>query len=46
MHARSFNLSLVLVLIAASTTIAQESAKIGERVGKLRFTDIRSLPHA
>jgi thiol-disulfide isomerase/thioredoxin len=44
MVARRSILSLVVILISASMTFAQDAAKIGEKVNKLKFTDIRSLP--
>jgi hypothetical protein len=36
--------ALVLVLLPAAAVGAAEPVKVGDRVGKLRFTDIRSLP--
>jgi thiol-disulfide isomerase/thioredoxin len=37
-------IAILVVGLAASTTPAAEPAKIGDQAGKLRFTDIRSLP--
>ena len=37
-------LVVVAVLFAVPAAVAAEPVKIGDRVGKLRFTDIRSLP--
>ena len=36
--------ALVAVLLFASVSLAADAPKIGDRVGKLKFTDIRSLP--
>jgi thiol-disulfide isomerase/thioredoxin len=36
--------ALVAVLLFASASLAADAPKIGDRVGKLKFTDIRSLP--
>jgi len=36
--------AFVLVLLAASVGHADETVKIGDRIGKLKFTDIRYLP--
>src|SRR6185503_18611745 len=36
--------SIVALLIAAIPAQAQDAPKIGDVVGKLKFTDIRSLP--
>jgi thiol-disulfide isomerase/thioredoxin len=37
-------LPVVAVLLSAPAVLAAEPVKIGDRVGKLKFTDIRSLP--
>ena len=37
-------LALVAVSLSASASLADEKVKVGDRVGKLKFTDIRSLP--
>jgi thiol-disulfide isomerase/thioredoxin len=36
--------AVVAVLLFSSTSVAAEPVKVGDRVGKLKFTDIRSLP--
>ena len=36
--------ALVFVLSASVELLAQDAVKIGDRVGKLKFTDIRYLP--
>src|SRR5438874_10335911 len=41
---RRATLALALVLLTAAFALPQDGLKIGDRVGKLRFTDIRSLP--
>jgi thiol-disulfide isomerase/thioredoxin len=37
-------LALLVVLLPASEARADDAAKVGDRVGKLKFTDIRYLP--
>jgi thiol-disulfide isomerase/thioredoxin len=37
-------LALVAVMLSASASVADDKVKVGDRVGKLKFTDIRSLP--
>jgi thiol-disulfide isomerase/thioredoxin len=44
MHRRHTFFAITLLLLATSATHGQDAAKIGDRVGKLEFTDIRSLP--
>src|SRR5438874_12672298 len=41
---RRATLALALVLLTAAFALPQDGLKIGDRVGKLRFTDIRYLP--
>src|SRR5947209_16136419 len=44
MQIRRAILAVALVITSAVAARAQESAKVGERIGKLKFTDIRYLP--
>jgi len=44
MRPRHLFLALVLVLLATSAGRAEESAKVGDRIDKLSFTDIHYLP--
>jgi thiol-disulfide isomerase/thioredoxin len=37
-------LALVLVLLSCATVRSQDAVKVGDRIGKLKFTDIRYLP--
>src|SRR5579862_7879279 len=39
-------LAVVMMLFATTAIHAQEAVKIGDRIGKLKFTDIRSLPRS
>ncbi|MSQ93829.1 MAG: redoxin domain-containing protein [Gemmataceae bacterium] len=44
MHSRNAILALVIVLASATVASSQDGPKIGDSIGKLKFTDIRSLP--
>jgi thiol-disulfide isomerase/thioredoxin len=37
-------LALLITLLSAATARAQDAAKLGDHIGKLKFTDIRYLP--
>src|SRR5580692_9276380 len=44
MHFSRSIFALMIVLLAASVGLSEEPVKIGDRIGRLKFTDIRSLP--
>lgn len=44
MHPYRWIVAFAGLLVGATPIVAQELPKIGDRIGKLRFTDIRSLP--
>src|SRR5262245_66029777 len=44
MRPTRFFSALVAVLFTSAAALADEPVKVGDRVGKLKFTDIRSLP--
>ncbi|HEV3440666.1 MAG TPA: redoxin domain-containing protein, partial [Gemmata sp.] len=44
MHLARSVFAIVLVLLATSVGRSEDPVKMGDRIGKLKFTDIRSLP--
>ena len=44
MHVPRLTFAFVFLLVAAHSVCAQDNVKIGATIGKLKFTDIRSLP--
>ena len=44
MHCRHAIIAIILLLLATPATHSQDTVKIGDRIGKLEFTDIRTLP--
>jgi thiol-disulfide isomerase/thioredoxin len=46
MHRQPFIAGLIFALLATTASYAQDAVKIGTRIDKLKFTDIRSLPRS
>ena len=44
MHRRHTIFAIILFLFATVAAHSQDAVKVGDRIGKLEFTDIRSLP--
>ncbi len=44
MYLRRLLLALIFVLLATTVGRAQDAVKVGDRIGKLKFTDIRYVP--
>ena len=44
MHRRHAIFAIILLLLATPAANCQDAVKVGDRIGKLEFTDIRSLP--
>ncbi len=44
MHRRHVIFAIILLLLAAPAAHCEDAVKVGDRIGKLEFTDIRSLP--
>ena len=44
MHRRHAIFAIILLLLATAAAHCQDAVKVGDRIGKLEFTDIRSLP--
>jgi thiol-disulfide isomerase/thioredoxin len=44
MHSAQSVFAIVLLLLATSVGRSEDPVKVGDRIGKLKFTDIRSLP--
>src|SRR5437867_1578449 len=46
MHLQRSILALLVVLFSTVAARAQSAVKVGDQIGKLKFTDIRSLPRS